>query len=77
VTPYNLPHFQGLGLNGKPGQVSVVEINGRSYVDLEALARVANGSLGFKKLVHELIYGEKGNDVLLIKYIDPAYGYKE
>jgi hypothetical protein len=36
-----------LTVNGQPGQVSVVLINGRSYVDLEALARVANGSLGF------------------------------
>ena len=34
-------------VNGQPGQVSVILINGRSYVDLEALARVANGSLGF------------------------------
>jgi len=43
-----LPVFtRTLIVNGKPGQVSVVEINGRSYVDLEALARVANGSLGF------------------------------
>lgn len=34
-------------VNGQPGQVTVVQVNGRSYVDLEALARVANGSLGF------------------------------
>jgi hypothetical protein len=34
-------------INGQPGQVSVILINGRSYVDLEALARVANGSLSF------------------------------
>jgi hypothetical protein len=34
-------------VNGQSGQVSVVQISGRSYVDLEALARVANGSLGF------------------------------
>jgi hypothetical protein len=35
-------------VNGQSGQVTVVQVNGRSYVDLEALARVANGSLGFK-----------------------------
>lgn len=35
-------------VNGQRGQVSVVQINGRSYVDLEALARIANGSLGFQ-----------------------------
>jgi hypothetical protein len=34
-------------VNGQPGQVNVVQLNGRSYVDLEALARVANGSLRF------------------------------
>jgi hypothetical protein len=34
-------------LNGQLGQVTVVQMNGRSYVDLETLARVANGSLSF------------------------------
>jgi hypothetical protein len=34
-------------VNGQSGQVTVVQVNGRSYVDLEALARVGNGSLGF------------------------------
>ena len=34
-------------VNGQPGQVTVVQVNGRSYVDLEALARAANGSLSF------------------------------
>jgi hypothetical protein len=34
-------------VNGQPGQVNVVQMNGRSYVELEALARVANGSLRF------------------------------
>jgi hypothetical protein len=37
-----------LVVNGQLGQVSVVQVNGRSYIDLEALARVANGSLGFQ-----------------------------
>ena len=36
-----------LTVNGQPGQVAVVQMNGHSYVDLEALARVANGSLSF------------------------------
>ena len=36
-----------LTVDGQPGQVAVVQMNGRSYVDLEALARVANGSLSF------------------------------
>jgi len=37
-----------LTVNGQPEQVNVVQINGRSYVDLEALTRAANGSLGFE-----------------------------
>jgi hypothetical protein len=35
-------------VNGLSGKVNVVQMNGHSYVDLEALARVGNGSLGFK-----------------------------
>jgi hypothetical protein len=35
-------------VNGQSGQVTVVQMNGHAYVDLEALARVGNGSLGFK-----------------------------
>jgi len=34
------------------------------------------GVLMAKHLVDELIYGEKGNDVLLIKYLDPSLGAK-
>jgi hypothetical protein len=41
------PETRTLIVNGHPGQVNVVQMNGRSYVDLEALARVANGSLRF------------------------------
>lgn len=36
-----------LGINGQPGLAPVIQVNGKSYVDLEALARVANGSLDF------------------------------
>jgi hypothetical protein len=36
-----------LVINGQTGQVTVVQVDGRSYVDLEALARIGNGSLGF------------------------------
>jgi hypothetical protein len=35
-------------VSGQPGQVPVFQINGRSYVDVEALARLTNSSLGFK-----------------------------
>jgi hypothetical protein len=34
-------------LNGQSGQVKVEKIDGRSYVDLESLARITNGTLGF------------------------------
>jgi hypothetical protein len=38
---------QTLVINGLPGQLEIVPLNGRSYVDVEALARVTNGSLSF------------------------------
>ncbi|HTB92817.1 MAG TPA: hypothetical protein VK728_08310 [Candidatus Sulfotelmatobacter sp.] len=38
---------QTLILNGQPTQITVVQMNGHSYVDVEALARAANGSLSF------------------------------
>ncbi len=37
-----------LVVSGLPGQTPVLQINGRSYVDIEALARLINGSLSFK-----------------------------
>ena len=38
---------QTLILNGQATQITVVQMNGHSYVDLEALARAANGSLSY------------------------------
>jgi hypothetical protein len=37
-----------LVVNGQSGQVSVLQMNGRSFIDLEALAQLANGTLGFR-----------------------------
>jgi hypothetical protein len=37
-----------LVINGHAGQAGVVQSDGRTYVDLEALARIANGSLSYK-----------------------------
>ena len=34
-------------VNGQSGPVKIMEIDGRSYVDLESQARIANGTLGF------------------------------
>jgi hypothetical protein len=38
---------RNLVVNGLSGRAAVVQVNGRSYVDLEGLARVANGSISF------------------------------
>ena len=42
------PQNRTLVLTGHPGELPVVEIEGRSYVEIEALARLANGSLSFR-----------------------------
>src|SRR4051794_12336284 len=39
---------QPLSINGHPGEVIVYQIDGKSYVDLQSLARIANGSITFK-----------------------------
>ena len=33
---------------GQPGQVPIVQMNGKSYVDIDALARLTNSSLSLK-----------------------------
>jgi len=35
-------------VNGQSGQVKMIQIDGRSYVDLESLARIVNATLGFR-----------------------------
>ena len=42
------PQTRTLVLTGHPGELPVTEMGGRYYVDIEALTRVANGSLSFK-----------------------------
>ncbi len=37
-----------LNLNGHQSQVAVTQMNGRSYVEVEALARASNGTLSFQ-----------------------------
>ena len=39
---------RSLEVNGHTGQAIVYQISGKSYVDLESLARIANGSLSFR-----------------------------
>src|SRR5947208_8858324 len=43
------PQKRTLVVTGHPGELPVVEMGGRSYVDIEALTRLANGSLSFKE----------------------------
>jgi hypothetical protein len=43
-----------LTVNGHSGEAPVIQANGRTYVDVEALARITNGSLSFN-----------GNQILL------------
>lgn len=47
VLSQNANQNRTLIVNGQSTQVPVVQVNGRSYVDLEALAGVVNGSLSF------------------------------
>ena len=42
------PQHRHLVVNGKAGDATVVDINSRTYIDLEALVRIANGSVGFQ-----------------------------
>jgi len=50
-----------LVVNGRSGDATIVQINGRSYIDLETLARIANGSLAFQ-----------GNQIVLTIPSSPA-----
>ena len=50
-----------LVINGQPGQAPVIRIQGRSYVELEALARLTHGSLSFN-----------GNQITLTLPASPA-----
>ena len=47
VLSQNANQNRTLIVNGQSTQVPVVQVNGRSYVDLEALASAVNGSLSF------------------------------
>src|SRR5450755_1799448 len=37
-----------LMITGRPGLASVVQMDGRSYIEVEALANISSGSLSFK-----------------------------
>jgi hypothetical protein len=46
--PQAAPQSGNLSVKGHSGQTPVLQINGASYVDIEALARLVNGSLSFQ-----------------------------
>lgn len=48
VKLFAAPQSRTLVLAGHPGELTVMEIGGRYYVDIEALTQLANGSLGFR-----------------------------
>ena len=41
------PQRTSVVVNGRSGEAAVVSISGRTYIDVENLAQIANGSLGF------------------------------
>jgi hypothetical protein len=48
ISAQSAPHPQTLVVNGQAGKTTVVQVNGHSYVDVEALAQIANGTVAFK-----------------------------
>ena len=42
-----------LAITGQPGRATVIQVNGRSYVDIEGLARLTSSSLAFRG--HQII----------------------
>jgi hypothetical protein len=46
--PQSVPKSTSLAVNGHDGDAPVIQSNGRSYVDVEALTRITNGSLQFQ-----------------------------
>jgi hypothetical protein len=47
VLGYSAQQNRTFTLAGHPGEIPVTEVGGRSYVEIEDLARLANGSLSF------------------------------
>ena len=47
--PPGSQHSGTLSVTGHPGTAPLVRMNGRSYIDLEALARLTEGSLAYKQ----------------------------
>jgi hypothetical protein len=54
------PQNLTLEMNGQQAQVPVTQMNGRNYVEVEALARAANGSVSFQGNAMRLTLGAGG-----------------
>jgi len=50
LAPANAQQQAGaLLVKGRPGQATVIQVNGRAFVDVEALAQITEGSLSFER----------------------------
>ena len=73
------PQPKSVVLNGNAGEVSLVEINGRTYADLKAMVQVANGSAGFQgdrlilELRHKLACENPSRRGLATLFVDCAH----
>lgn len=57
-----------LVVSGQPGQAPVLQIGGKSYVNIEALARLTNGALSFEgNQITLTLLGFAGNTYRLLR----------
>lgn len=62
VFSQNAPRTLTLVMNGQQSQLPVTQMNGKNYVELEALARAANAALTFQGNGVQLILGAVGGN---------------
>jgi len=55
--------ISSLVISGQSGQAKVIQVNGRNYVEVEGLARITNGSIGFSGNQIVLTLPGSGGDV--------------
>jgi len=48
ISAQSAPEAQTLVVNGQAGKTTVVQVNGRPYIDIESLAQVGNGTYSLK-----------------------------
>ena len=60
VCSQDAPQNLTLIVTGQPGQIPIVQVNGKSYVDVNALARLTNSSLSVKG--NQVILTPPGSD---------------